>query len=415
MDASVFTIGIHNEEFNRLEFPATREKGESLDPYSIDLDDENRLAVSCFKKRQEVVINDWSTEYIEYVKQRTAPAAGDDPESILYLPLVSKDKTIGVISAQSFEKGAYTEYHLNILRNLATYAAIALDNAEAYDRLNATVEQLNKTLQDLKTTQEQLVTQEKMASLGQLTAGIAHEIKNPLNFVNNFAELNAELARDLSEELASKRDRKIAEVFEELSDMLASLKINAQQISKHGKRADSIVRNMMQHASGATTERYRVEVNAFMEEYIGLAYHGMRATVPDLEVTLNQDFDPNAGNAEMAPQELGRVVVNLVNNALYAVHERSQSMDGDFTPTVTVSTRRSSSGLEIRVADNGPGIPASLREKIFEPLFTTKPTGSGTGLGLSLSFDIVTHGHGGSLRLESEEGKGATFIVTLPG
>ncbi|HEX9659769.1 MAG TPA: ATP-binding protein, partial [Rhodothermales bacterium] len=336
------------------------------------------------------------------------------PSSILYLPLVSKGRPIGVITAQSFEKDAYTDYHLNILRNLATYAAIALDNAEAYDRLNATVEQLNKTLKDLKTTQEQLVTQEKMASLGQLTAGIAHEIKNPLNFVNNFAELNAELARDLSEELASNRDRRIEDVYEELSDMLSSLKINAQQISKHGKRADSIVRNMMQHASGSATERYRVEVNAFVEEYIGLAYHGMRATVPDLKVDIERRFDEQAGNAEMAPQELGRVIVNLVNNALYAVHDRSKTAGPDFRPTVTVTTKRTGAVLEIAVADNGSGIPQAIRERIFEPLFTTKPAGSGTGLGLSLSFDIVTHGHNGTLRVDSEEGKGATFVVTLP-
>ena len=272
-------------------------------------------------KREDVVIGNWAKDYKKYVEKRTAPAAGEDPESIIYLPLTHKDRTIGVITAQSFEREAYTEYHLNILRNLATYTAIALDNAEAYDRLNATVADLNKAMSDLSATQEQLVTQEKMASLGQLTAGIAHEIKNPLNFVNNFAELNAELAGEVADLFESHRRDIPVDLLEEMLPMLTSLSVNAQQIHKHGKRADSIIRNMMQHASGGQTERFPVEVNAFVDEYLNLSYHGMRAQVPNLNVTIKRDFDRSAGNVVMAPQEIGRVIMNLVNNALYAVHE----------------------------------------------------------------------------------------------
>jgi signal transduction histidine kinase len=414
MDASVFSIGILNEAEHRLDFPATREKGESLEPYDLDLSDENRLAVHCFNNNVEVVVTDWARDYRKYVEKRTAPVAGEDPASIIYLPLVHNEKKIGVITAQSFERGAYDEYHLNVLRNLATYTAIALDNAEAYNRLNTTVADLNKAMSDLSTTQEQLVTQEKMASLGQLTAGIAHEIKNPLNFVNNFAELNSELANEVADLFERHRSDMPSDLLEDLLPMLTSLSVNAQQIHKHGKRADSIIRNMMQHASGGKSERFPVEVNPFIDEYVSLSYHGMRAQVPGLNVSIKRDFDRHAGNVEMAPQEIGRVIMNLVNNALYAVHEKASNSSGSYEPTVTVSTQRKGSNVEISIEDNGPGIPPNIREKIFEPLFTTKPTGSGTGLGLSLSFDIVANKHGGSLSVESEEGSGSKFIVTLP-
>jgi signal transduction histidine kinase len=414
MDASVFSIGIHNKALKRLDFPATREKGVSLEPYHLDLNDENRLAVHCFNNAIEVVVEDWARDYGKYVQKRTAPVAGEDPASIIYLPLVNKETVIGVITAQAFERNAYTEYHLNILRNLATYTAIALDNAEAYDRLNTTIADLNKAMTDLSATQEQLVTQEKMASLGQLTAGIAHEIKNPLNFVNNFAELNAELAGEVADLFETHRSDIPDDLLEELLPMLTSLTVNAQQIHKHGKRADSIIRNMMQHASGGQTERYPVEINGFVDEYLNLSYHGMRAQVPGLNVTIKRDYDRSVGNLVMAPQEIGRVIMNLVNNALYAVHEYAGEQSGPYEPTVSVSTRRRGHNVEIVVEDNGPGIPADLQEKIFEPLFTTKPTGSGTGLGLSLSFDIVATSHGGSIKLESDEGQGARFVVSLP-
>ena len=257
MDATVFGIGLYNEGEARIDFPATKEKGETLPPFFNQLDDENRLAVWCFKNREEVISNDYGNEYQRYVKRLQNPVAGKHTESILYLPLVHQDKAIGVITAQSFEQGAYTEHHVNILRNLATYTAIALDNAEAYRRLHTTVERLNATLADLQSTQARLVQSEKLASLGQLTAGIAHEIKNPLNFVTNFAELNMELADELREELEAGKERRVAEVMTELNEILNGLKINARQIAKHGKRADHIVKNMMEHASGGTGQRER--------------------------------------------------------------------------------------------------------------------------------------------------------------
>jgi len=328
--------------------------------------------------------------------------------------LINKDKAIGVITAQSFRKMAYSEYHLNILRNLAIYTAIAIDNAEAYRRLNATLGELNATVQNLRTTQQQLVTQEKLASLGSLTAGIAHEIKNPLNFVNNFAELVSEMARELGEEISANKDRKIQEVFEELDEILTGLKINAAQIRKHGRRADGIVMNMMQHAQEGEGERYSVVLNDLVDEYVGLAYHGAKAKSQGIEVDVNRHYDQAAGSVVLMPQEVGRVFLNLLSNAFDAVVERKLAEGDDYRPAVTITTSRSGDSVDVVFTDNGPGIPDSVRSRIFEPFFTTKPAGGGTGLGLSLSYDIVVHGHGGSLTVESEPGRGSSFRVHLP-
>ena len=254
-----------------------------------------------------------------------------------------------------------------------------------------------------------------MASLGQLTAGIAHEIKNPLNFVNNFAVLSIELSEELSKELESNKEQTVASVLDEVEELLVDLRFNAQKISEHGQRADSIVRGMLEHSRGHADERRPLEINGLVDEYVNLAYHGMRARQPDFNVTLERDYDEAVGTLEVVPQEMGRVLLNLLNNAFYAVYERRLALDGTFEPRVSVSTRALGDRLEIRVEDNGGGIPEAIRDRIFEPFFTTKPTGSGnTGLGLSLSYEIVTQGHGGTLSVESEEGEGATFVVSLP-
>ena len=413
MDAAVFGIGLYNGEQNRLEFPATKERGKTLPWFVNDLEDD-RLAAWCFIHQREVVIQDLETEWDNYLDRFEPAIAGDDAASILYLPLVHHDKKIGVITAQSFKRNAYTENHLNILRNLATYTAIALDNADAYRRLNATVQELNDTLEDLKKTQEQLVTQEKMASLGALTAGIAHEIKNPLNFVNNFAQLIVELSDELREELAARRDDSVKDVLDDLQEMVLGLKTNARQIAKHGKRADDIVHGMMQHASGGAGERYEVALNGFVEEYVQLAYHGMRARPDAISVGLVKDFAQDSGNVSMAPQEMGRVLINLLNNAFDAVRDRAAERNGQYEPKVIVRTRRIDGHVQIEVEDNGGGVPPKIAQKIFEPFYTTKPTGSGTGLGLSLSYDIVVNGHGGSLQVEDAAGGGARFVITLP-
>jgi signal transduction histidine kinase len=261
---------------------------------------------------------------------------------------------------------------------------------------------------DLAAAQAQLVQAEKLASLGQLTAGIAHEIKNPLNFVNNFAEVNLELVHELADALRE------AGAYERVADLLEDLRVNSEAVQKHGRRADSIVRTMMQHASGGTGERVLTDLNALVSEHVDLAYHGRRAQASGFQVTILRDLADDAGSASLVPQSIGRVLLNLLGNAFDAVQEHASQAGADHVPEVRVSTRRLPGHVEIRVADNGPGMVDDVRERIFEPFFTTKPTGSGTGLGLSLSYDIVTNGHGGSLTVESEPGRGATFVMTLP-
>jgi signal transduction histidine kinase len=255
----------------------------------------------------------------------------------------------------------------------------------------------------LRDTKQQLVEQEKLASLGSLTAGIAHEIKNPLNFVNNFAEVGAELAEELSEAI-TKGDAETAQ------SILKEMTENATQIAKHGRRADSIVRSMMQHAKGGVSEREKIDVNTFIEEYANLAWHGMRARENGFQAEVKRDLGADVGTTTVLPQELGRVLLNLFNNAYYAVMMPGASSK----PTVTVSTRRHDDVIEIKVSDNGPGIPEAIRDKIFEPFFTTKPTGEGTGLGLSLSYDIITQGHKGTMRVEKAPEGGAMFVIELP-
>ena len=269
--------------------------------------------------------------------------------------------------------------------------------------------ELNQSLADLKAAQAQLVQQEKMASLGALTAGIAHEIKNPLNFINNFAALSRELADELAEEIDEGTGA------EAIQAILSDLKMNAAKIEEHGRRADSIVRAMMQHARAGSSERKVVDLNALVEEYVALAYHGKRAQVPDFNVEIKKNMGSHVGPVEIVPQEIGRVLLNLLDNAFDAVYERTAQVNGSYAPQVVISTQREGDKVEILVADNGPGMPVAMCDRIFEPFFTTKPTGEGTGLGLSLSYDIITQGHGGTLMVASAPDHGASFVITLPG
>ncbi|MFK7849237.1 MAG: ATP-binding protein [Rhodothermales bacterium] len=278
--------------------------------------------------------------------------------------------------------------------------------------LESKKEALEEALHQLRETQHQLVVKEKIASLGQLTSGIAHEIKNPLNFINNFSQLSVELADDLKNELEVNREQTVGKVIDEVADLLNDLVFNTKRINEHGKRADSIVMNMMQHARGGTGERQSVDLNVLLDEYVNLAYHGMRVTTPDFQVTITRDYDDSVGEVDMVREEISRVFLNIINNAFYAVHEQAQTHEKPYAPAVTVTTCRLEKSVEIRIEDNGLGIPTEIQEKIFEPFFTTKPTGTGTGLGLSLSHDIIK-GHGGTLLVESIEGQGATFILKL--
>jgi len=264
---------------------------------------------------------------------------------------------------------------------------------------------IEKAYAELKDTQRQLVQREKMASLGELTAGIAHEIQNPLNFVNNFSDVNSELLEEAKLELDNGNNAGVRA-------MLNDIKENEQKINHHGKRADAIVKNMLQHSRTSSGQKEPTDINALTDEYVRLAYHGLRAKDKSFNAVMKTDFDPGIRKINIVPQDIGRVILNLINNAFYAVDEKKKQIGDGYEPTVLVSTKKNNGIIEINVSDNGNGIPQKVLDKIFQPFFTTKPTGQGTGLGLSLSYDIVK-AHGGELKVETKEGEGSEFIITL--
>jgi signal transduction histidine kinase len=261
-------------------------------------------------------------------------------------------------------------------------------------------------LAELQVTQKQLIQSEKMASLGELTAGIAHEIQNPLNFVNNFSEVSKELLEEMREAIEKGDSEEVKEIMHDVIQ-------NLEKINHHGKRADGIVKGMLQHSRSSGGQKEPTNINSLADEYLRLAYHGLRAKDKSFNATMKTDFDESIGNINIISQDIGRVILNLITNAFYVVAERRKEEGEKYEPTVTVSTKKINNGVEIKVCDNGSGIPQKILDKIFQPFFTTKPTGQGTGLGLSLSYDIVK-AHGGELKVETKENEGTEFIVNLP-
>lgn len=274
-------------------------------------------------------------------------------------------------------------------------------------QINQQKNELQNTLQELKSTQAQLIQSEKMASLGELTAGIAHEIQNPLNFVNNFSELNKEIIDEMQTEL------KAGNVDEAIL-ISNDIRENEAKINHHGKRADAIVKGMLQHSRKNTGQKEMTDINALCDEYLRLSYHGLRAKDKAFNADYITEFDDSIGKINIVAQDMGRVLLNLFNNAFYAVKEKKKTAGEVYKPLVSVTTKKIDNKIEIKVTDNGSGISQSIIDKVFQPFFTTKPTGQGTGLGLSLSYDIITKEHGGTIQVESEESKGTTFIITLP-
>jgi len=281
-----------------------------------------------------------------------------------------------------------------------------------FEEVQARTAELSQSLAHLRAAQDRLIQTEKLASLGQLTAGIAHEIKNPLNFVNNFSAVSAELVDEMDEALddASLDDK----AREKLDEIRALLKSNLDKVVQHGKRADSIVKNMLLHSRSGSGDHRPVEINGIIDESLNLAYHGARAENSGFNITLERDFDPAVGIADIYPQEITRVFLNLIANGFYAATRRAAEAGNGFEPTLKAATRSLGDKVEIRIRDNGAGIPEEIREKIFNPFFTTKPAGEGTGLGLSMSHDIVVKQHGGTIDLATEAGAFTEFIITLP-
>ncbi len=295
-----------------------------------------------------------------------------------------------------------------LLTGILVVALILYRNNRQKQKANTVLE---TTLTNLKSTQAQLIQSEKMASLGELTAGIAHEIQNPLNFVNNFSEVSVDLAKELKEEL---ENLEIPEKDKEyVSEIISDLSSNQEKINHHGKRASDIVKGMLEHSRTSTGQKEATDINALCDEYLRLTYQSMKAKDNDFNAAIETHFDPNLPKIDVIPQDIGRVLLNLINNAFYAVNEQSKKVEEGYEPTVSITTLlTANSQLLIAVKDNGSGIPAQIKDKIFQPFFTTKPTGQGTGLGLSLSYDIVK-AHGGELKVETKEGEGATFILNL--
>ncbi|MGB8398220.1 GAF domain-containing protein [Bradyrhizobium sp.] len=339
-------------------------------------------------------------------------ARRSDVRTVLSVPLMRENESIGAIILRRTEVNPFTDKQIALLQNFADQAVIAIGNVRLFEQVQQRTRQLAASLDDLRAAQDRLVQTEKLASLGQLTAGIAHEIKNPLNFVNNFAALSAELTDELNDAL---RPAALADKLRgEVNELTRMLKDNLEKVVQHGRRADSIVKNMLLHSREGSGEHRPADINALVDESLNLAYHGARAEKPDFNVTLRRDFDPAAGLVELFPQEITRVILNLVSNGFYALNKRRKENGAGFDPVLSVATSNLGDRVEIRIRDNGTGIPAEVKDKMFNPFFTTKPAGEGTGLGLSMSHDILVKQHGGTIDVETAPGQFTEFRIVLP-
>jgi signal transduction histidine kinase len=335
-----------------------------------------------------------------------------DFRTILGVPMLREGAPIGVLALTRVEVRPFTQKQIDLVTTFADQAAIAIENVRLFEQVQERTRELSQSLEDLQTAQDRLIQTEKLASLGQLTAGIAHEIKNPLNFVNNFSALSTELIDELNDLLKTTAlDDKTREELDELTHLL---KGNLEKVVQHGKRADSIVKNMLLHSREGSGEHRPADINAIVEESLNLAYHGARAEKPGFNITLKRNLDPAAGMIDAYPQEITRVFLNLISNGFYAATKRKEASDDAFEPSLSATTKDLGSKVEIRIRDNGTGIPQEVRERMFNPFFTTKPAGEGTGLGLSMSHDIVVKQHGGKIDVTTEPGSFTEFIITLP-
>jgi signal transduction histidine kinase len=363
-------------------------------------------------RKQEAYCEEWDQQhFIEnmkrflqrgHIESQQKYQAGDKPPKKLVLQLVPFEQ--GMLYAGNSEP--LNEEHIELMQELADAFSVAYSRYEDFVQLEQAKKNIETALTDLQAAQNQLIHSEKMASLGELTAGIAHEIQNPLNFVNNFSEVSTDLIEELLEEIQEGN-------LEEVKELTADIMQNLEKINHHGKRASSIVKGMLEHSRSGNPQKEPTDINLLADEYLRLAYHGFRAKDKSFSANYKLDLDESLPKISVISQDIGRVLLNLINNAFFAVSLKDKNGLNDYKPEVMVRTKRRDNMIEIRIKDNGSGIPSHIVDKIFQPFFTTKPTGQGTGLGLSLSYDIVTKGHDGNLEVDTNEGLGTEFIITL--
>ncbi len=406
-------VFIIDEAQQRTQVYLTTPDGKSLGVLNLPFNS-NKLTINTVEywKKKKVYKEHWSREeFINWTKSmmelgqvqsaETYQGSSNPPDSLHlhFVPFTQGMLYVGDVSPLTDEK-------LDLVKTLAEAFSIAYARYEDFKNLEDAKNKIEITLTDLKSAQVQLVHSEKMASLGELTAGIAHEIKNPLNFVNNFSEISRELLDEMKVEIQNKN-------LDEVIELIEDLKQNLEKINQHGKRADSIVKGMLLHSRGTSGEKTPTDINDLLEQYVNLAYHGMRAQNKEFNITIEKDYDDTLEKINVVPQDISRVFLNIINNACYAANEKKKKSGNDFSPILKVSTKNQNGKVEIRIADNGNGIPKDIIDKIYQPFFTTKPTGEGTGLGLSLSYDIVVKQHGGQLKVETTEGEGTKFMLIL--
>ena len=361
--------------------------------------------------RREVVRIADAMEDPLYEKKEDAEVA--KVRSMIGVPLMREGEPIGVIALARQRVESFTDREIELVSTFADQAAIAIENVRLFESVEARTRELAKSLEDLRTAQDRLVQTEKLASLGQLTAGIAHEIKNPLNFVNNFSAVSVELIDELKQTLGHvQADEKTRA---DIDDLANTLRDNLDKVVQHGKRADSIIKNMLLHSREDSGEHRPVDINALVEESLNLAYHGARAEKQGFNITLQRSYDPTAGDVDLFPQEITRVLLNLISNGFYAATKRKGEAGNEgCEPTLAAATKNLGDRVEIRIRDNGTGIPPEVRGKMFNPFYTTKPAGEGTGLGLSISHDIIVKQHAGTIAVDTEPGKFTEFTIVLP-